>query len=142
MENCGFIYWIAAIFEAPTSMARILIADDYDAARRGIRRLLEAYPGWEVWGEAADGFGVVLKTAELKPDLVILDLELGMIDGLSAACEISAAMPKLPIVLCTVFATDVAERQIQEFGIRAVVDKNDAGTQLVSVVEDLLNTEA
>jgi DNA-binding NarL/FixJ family response regulator len=137
MENCGFIYWIAA-----TSMARILIADDYDAARRGIRRLLEAYPGWEVCGEAADGFGVVLKTAELKPDLVILDLELGMIDGLSAACEISAAMPKLPIVLCTVFATDVAERQIQEFGIRAVVDKNDAGTQLVSVVEDLLNTEA
>lgn len=58
MENCGFIYWIAA-----TSMARILIADDYEAARRGIRRLLEAYPGWEVCGEAADGFGVVLKTA-------------------------------------------------------------------------------
>jgi DNA-binding NarL/FixJ family response regulator len=141
MENCGVILSIAAMFEAPTSMARILIADDYDAARRAIRRLLETYPGWEVCGEAADGLGVVLKTAELKPDLVILDLALGMIDGLSAAREISAAMPSLPIVLCTVFAADVPERQSQEFGIRAVVDKSDAGTRLVSVVEDLLNSK-
>jgi DNA-binding NarL/FixJ family response regulator len=123
-------------------MARILIADDYDAARRAIRRLLETYPGWEVCGEAADGLGVVLKTAELKPDLVILDLALGMIDGLTAAREISAAMPRLPIVLCTVFgARDVPGQQGQEFGIRAVVDKSDAGTQLVSVVEDLLNSK-
>jgi DNA-binding NarL/FixJ family response regulator len=141
MENCGVILSIPAMFEAPTSMARILIADDYDAARRAIRRLVEGRPGWEVCGEAADGLGVVLKTAELKPDLVIIDLALGMIDGLTAAREISAAMPRLPIVLCTVFATDVLERQSHEFGIRAVVDKSDAGTQLVSVVEGLLNSK-
>jgi len=93
IENCGFILSIAAIFEAPISMARILIADDYDAARRAIRRLLEGRPGWEVCGEATDGLGAMLKTAELKPDLVILDLALCMIDGLTAAGEISAAMP-------------------------------------------------
>jgi DNA-binding NarL/FixJ family response regulator len=120
-------------------MVRILIADDYEAARRAIRRLLEGRPGWEVCGEAADGLGVVLKTAELKPDLIILDLALGMIDGLTAAREISRAMPRLPIVLCTIFFTDVLERESQEFGIRAVVDKSEAGTRLVSVVEDLLN---
>ena len=107
-------------------------------ARRAIRRLLEARPGWEVCGEAADGLGVVLKTAELKPDMVIIDLALGMIDGLTAAREISAAMPTLPIVLCTVFATDMPERQSHEFGIRAVVDKSNAGTQLVGVVEEVL----
>jgi DNA-binding NarL/FixJ family response regulator len=101
MDNCGFKFLssIAAMFEVPIPMARILIAVDYDAARRAIRRLLETYPGWEVCEEAADGLGVVLKTAELKPDLVILDLALGMIDGLTAAREISAAMPTLPIVL-------------------------------------------
>jgi DNA-binding NarL/FixJ family response regulator len=122
-------------------MVRILIADDYEAARRAIRRLLEQRPGWEVCGEAADGLGVVLKTAELKPDVVILDLALGMIDGLTAAREISRLVPSLPIVLCTIFFTDVLERESPEFGIRAVVDKSDAGTRLVSVVEDLLNNK-
>ena len=77
-------------------MTRILIADDYEAARRAIRRLLEQRSDWEVCGEAADGLGVVLKAVELKPDLVILDLELGMIDGLTVAREISRAMPRLP----------------------------------------------
>jgi DNA-binding NarL/FixJ family response regulator len=121
---------------------RILIADDYEAARRAIRRLLEQRPGWEVCGEAADGLGVVLKTAELRPDLVILDLALGVIDGLTAAREISRTMPRLPIVLCTVFATDVLEQASQKFGIRAVVDKSNAGTQLVGVVEEVLNNMA
>ena len=122
-------------------MVRILIADDYEAARRAIRRLLEGRPGWEVCGEAADGLGVVLKTAELKPDVVILDLILGMDNGLIAARETSRATPAIPIVLCTMFATAALERESQECGIRAVVDKSDAGTQLVGVVEDVLNNK-
>jgi DNA-binding NarL/FixJ family response regulator len=129
------------MFEAPNTMARILIADDYDAARRALRRLVGEYPGWEVCGEAVDGPAAVRKAAELKPDLVILDLEMGMVDGLSAAREISAAMPCLPIVLCTVFATDALERESQESGVRAVVNKNEAGSTLVSVIEDLLKRE-
>src|SRR5260370_2887432 len=83
-------------------MVRILIADDYEAARRAIRRLLEQRPGWEVCGEAADGRGGVLNTAELKPDVVILDLALGMIDGLAAPREMSRLVPGVPLVLCTV----------------------------------------
>src|SRR5260221_6061850 len=120
-------------------MVRILIADDYEAARRAIRRLLEQRPGWEVCGEAADGLGVVLKTAELKPDVVILDLALGVIDGLTAAREISRLVPSLPIELCTIFFTDVLERESPDFGIRAVVDESDAVTRLVSVIADLVN---
>ena len=120
-------------------MARILIADDNEAARRAIRRLLERHPDWEVCGEAADGLGAVRKTAELKPDVIILDLDLGMENGLTAACEISRATPTIPIVMCTVFATPVLERTRQAFGIRAIVDKSDAGTRLVSIVEDVLN---
>jgi len=120
---------------------RILIADDYEAARRAIRRLLEQHPGWEVCGEAADGLGALLKTAELKPDVVILDLALGVIDGLTAAREISRTMPRLPIVLCTALFTDVLEQESQKFGIRAVVDKSNAGTQLVGVVEEVLNNK-
>jgi DNA-binding NarL/FixJ family response regulator len=132
---------MAAVFGVRFPMARILIADDHEMARRAIRRLLETYPGWEVCGKAADGLGAVLKTAELRPDLVILDLALDRIDGLAAAREISGVMPDLPIVLCTLFATDELERQSQKFGIRAVVDKNKAGTQLVTVVENVLNNK-
>jgi DNA-binding NarL/FixJ family response regulator len=122
-------------------MAKILIADDNEAARRAIRRLLEKRADWEVCGEAADGLGAVRKTAELKPDLVILDFDLGMENGLTAACEISRATPTIPIVMCTVFATHVLERTSQEFGVRAIVDKSDAGTRLVSIVEDALNNK-
>jgi len=120
---------------------RILIADDYEAARRAIRRLLEGRPGWEVCGEAADAPGAVRKTAELKPDVVILDLILGMDNGLTAAREISRATPTIPIVLCTMFATAALERECQKFGIQAVVDKINAGTQLVGVAEDVLNNQ-
>jgi DNA-binding NarL/FixJ family response regulator len=130
------------MFEVFDAMARILIADDHAPARRAIRRLIEAHAGWQVCGEAADGLGVVLKTAELKPDLVILDLSLERISGLMAAREISKAMPALPIVLCTVFATDVMKRTSRLSGIRAIVDKNEAGERLVSVVEDLLSSKA
>src|SRR5260221_1774939 len=77
-------------------MVRILIADDYEAAGRAIRRLLEQRPGWEVCGEAADGLGVVLKTAELKPDVVMLDLALGVIEGLTPARDISKLVPRCP----------------------------------------------
>ena len=120
-------------------MTRTLIADDYEAARRAIRRLLEQRSDWEVCGEAADGLGVVLKAVELKPDLVILDLELGMIDGLTVAREISRAMPSLPIMLCTVFFADVLKPESQRFGIRAIVDKSNAGMQLLDAVEAVLN---
>jgi DNA-binding NarL/FixJ family response regulator len=130
------------MFEDVIPMARILIADDYEAARRSIRRLLEERPDWEVCGEAADGLGVLLKTAELKPDLVILDLALDRIDGLTAAREISRAMPPVPIVLCTVFATEELERESKKWGVQAVVDKSEAGARLVSVVESLLRQKA
>src|SRR5258708_28133909 len=82
-------------------MLRILIADDYEAARRAIRRLLEGRPGWEVCGEAVDGLGVVQKTAELKPDVVILDLALGVIDGLTAARGISTLGASFPTAVLT-----------------------------------------
>ena len=117
---------------------RIPIADDYEAARRAIRMLLERRPGWEVCGEAADGPETVLKTESLRPDVVILDLALGADNGLTVAREIAAETPGLPIVLCTIFPTPVLEDEIGHCGIRAVVDKAKAGSELVDTVEKAL----
>ena len=71
-----------------TKAFRIFIADDHEVVRRGIRSLLEGHAGWEVCGEARDGREAVEKVAELKPDLVLLDVGMPNLNGLDAARQI------------------------------------------------------
>ena len=78
---------------------RILIADDDASIRRLVRRILEDHPNWEVCGEAVDGQEAVVKTVELHPDVVILDLAMPEKNGFQAAREISALFPLMPMVL-------------------------------------------
>lgn len=75
---------------------RILIADDSLLTRTTLKELLQAH-GWDVCGEAADGVEAVRMALELKPDTVILDLAMPSMDGLTAAREISGALPTVPI---------------------------------------------
>ena len=87
-------------------MARILIADDHAEARRGARELLEAHPGWEVCGEAADGMEAIEMAAALKPDIVILDLSMPKMSGVAAARVIRSTAPGLPVLLFSLYAGD------------------------------------
>jgi len=70
------------------SAFRILIADDHEIVRRGIRALLENHPGWEVCGEAMDGRDAIEKAAALRPDLALLDVGMPNLNGLDAARQI------------------------------------------------------
>jgi len=72
---------------------RILIADDQELERQGLRSLLESHEGWEVCGEAEDGDEAVAKAAALSPDAIILDLAMPRMDGLEAARHIHKAAP-------------------------------------------------
>ena len=81
-------------------MLRILIADDHELARRGIRALLESHPGWEVCGEAKDGRETVELAASMKPDLVLLDIGMPNLNGLEAARRILDAYS-----VCIIFLT-------------------------------------
>jgi DNA-binding NarL/FixJ family response regulator len=76
-------------------MTRILVADDSDVVRRGIKRLLDEHTGWEVCGEAGDGQEAVEKACQLSPVVVVLDFSMPVLNGIEAARQIHEARPSI-----------------------------------------------
>jgi len=121
----------------PARMAiRILIADDHELERQGLRSLLESHEGWEVCGDAEDGDEAVAKAAALSPDAIILDLAMPRMDGLEAARHIHEAAPTVPIILHTMYVSPEVERAAQLMGIHKVTSKNSC-PDLVAELERL-----
>jgi len=118
-------------------MLRILIADDHEVARRGIRSLLESHPGWEVCAEAKDGRDAVELAASMKPDLVLLDIGMPNLNGLEAARQILATSPNVAILILTMHDSDNVIREVLRAGARGFLLKSDAGRDLVAAVEAL-----
>lgn len=118
-------------------MLRILIADDHDVARRGIRALLESHPGWQVCGEAKDGREAVELAAEQKPDLILLDIGMPNLNGLEAARQILATAPNALILILTMHDTDQIVREVLRAGARGFLLKSDAGRDLIAAVDAL-----
>ena len=116
-------------------MIRILIADDHEVARRGIRSLLESHPGWEVCAEAKDGRDAVDLAATTKPDVVLLDIGMPNLNGLEAARQISAMSPSVGILILTMHDSDSMVRDVLRAGARGFLLKSDAGRDLVAAVE-------
>jgi DNA-binding NarL/FixJ family response regulator len=119
------------------NMLRILIADDHEVARRGVRSLLEAHPGWEVCGEAKDGREAVECANKMKPDLVLLDIGMPSLNGLDAARQILAASPETRILILTMHDSEQVVREVLAVGARGFLLKSDAGRDLVAAVEAL-----
>ncbi len=118
-------------------MLRILIADDHEVARRGIRALLEAHPGWEVCGEAKDGREAVELASTMNPALILLDIGMPNLNGLEAARQILASSPEIPILILTMHDSDQVVREVLRAGARGFLLKSDAGRDLVAAVEAL-----
>jgi DNA-binding NarL/FixJ family response regulator len=116
-------------------MLRILIADDHEVARRGIRALLESHAGWEVCAEARDGRDAVEMAINTKPNVVLLDIGMPNLNGLEAARQISAALPEAGILILTMHDTDNMVREVLRAGARGFMLKSDAGRDLVAAVE-------
>ena len=119
------------------SVLRILIADDHEVARRGIRALLESHPGWEVCAEAADGREAVNAASRLKPDLVLLDIGMPSLHGLDATRQILAAEPDTRVLILTMHDSEQVVREVLAAGARGFLLKSDAGRDLVAAVEAL-----
>src|SRR5579863_3821387 len=118
---------------------RILIADDHDLMRRGLRALLESHPGWEICGEAANGREAVSLTEELNPDIIILDITMPELNGVDAARRILKSSPNTEVLLLSVHYPDQLIREILEAGIRGYIVKSDSDRDLVIAVEALAN---
>ncbi len=120
----------------------ILIVDDSALIRRIIRETLEQQNGWEVSGEAANGREAIEKAQELRPDLIVLDLAMPVMNGLEAARALKRLLPRVPVLMFTNFDAAHLKREALAAGIRAVVSKSGSLQSLVSAIQGLLEPAA
>jgi DNA-binding NarL/FixJ family response regulator len=118
---------------------RVLIVDDHDAWRRHISSLLEDNNGWRVVGEASDGSAAVQEAERLRPDLILLDLELPGLNGIQAARRMVVAVPESKILFISAHRSlDIVEAAFSA-GARGYVLKLDAGQDLLPAMQAVVN---
>jgi DNA-binding NarL/FixJ family response regulator len=116
---------------------RILIADDHQLFRDGVRALLQSHAGWEICGEASTGREAVAKTIELRPDVIILDISMPDLNGADAARRIRMASKNAEILILSVHYSDQLIREIIDAGAHGYVLKTDSDRDLLLAVESL-----
>jgi DNA-binding NarL/FixJ family response regulator len=116
---------------------RILIADDHEVVRKGVRSLLESQDNQNIT-EASNGKEAVDIASEMSPDLVVLDVTMPILDGLSAAKQIKKALPRVPIVILSIHNGPEMMRATQRAGADAFVTKSDLGSVLLKAVEAVM----
>jgi DNA-binding NarL/FixJ family response regulator len=120
---------------------RILIADDHEMVRRGVRSVLEQQPDWVVCAEATTGRETVAAAVRERPDVIVLDISMPELNGLEAARQIRHVWPANIIVL-TMHDSDELVAEVLDAGARGYVLKSDAGRLLVDAVTAVLEQRA
>ena len=118
---------------------RILVADDHDVVRQGLRSLLESRTGWEVCGEASNGREAVEMSVRLKPEIVIMDIAMPTMTGLEATRQVLKASPKTQVIVLTMHESEELLREVLDAGARGYVLKTDKGRELISAVDAVCN---
>ena len=124
----------------PDQAKTILLVDDSDFERFTIRAAVEGLTNFRVCGEALNGVDAVRMAAELKPDLVVMDLAMPLMNGLEAAALLKNAMPGVPIVLLTLYADEVPAVRSSAFGVVTVLSKADGLAPLLECLDKLLGS--
>jgi DNA-binding NarL/FixJ family response regulator len=116
---------------------RLLVADDHEVVRKGLCTLLQERPGWVVAAEARDGREAVEKAKEVKPDVVVLDINMPVLNGLEATRQITKSVARSKILVLTMYESDTMVREVLDAGARGYLLKSDAGTDLIKAVDAL-----
>ena len=112
---------------------QILTADDHEVVRSGLRAVLEAQTNWHVVAEAVDGKEAVVKAFETKPDIVVLDYSMPLINGIEATRHIRGRLPNTEVLIFTMHDDDSLIMQLLTAGARGYLLKSDANRQLAAV---------
>jgi len=118
----------------------ILVVDDSPFERTVIRSAVEGLTQFQVCGEASDGVEGIKKALELKPDLVIMDLAMPLMNGVEAAMVLRNSLPKIPIVLFTLYAEQLRGSISPGLGVTIILSKADGLAPLLECLEQLLPT--
>jgi DNA-binding NarL/FixJ family response regulator len=116
---------------------KILIADDHEVMRTGVRALIEQESEWQVCGTATNGQEAVDAARKLKPDVVILDMTMPELDGLEALREIKRALPNTEVVIFSAHHSEEVIGQLFEAGAKSYIQKSDAGRYLVAAIKSI-----
>jgi two-component system, NarL family, sensor kinase len=118
---------------------RILIADDHEVLRRGVRTMLEAESNLEICGEAMNGQDVIQKALQLLPDLVILDINMPLMNGLAAMRRVLKNLPQMKVLIFSVHDSEQTIRESRAAGARGYVSKGRASQDLLRAVSEVLS---
>jgi DNA-binding NarL/FixJ family response regulator len=116
---------------------QILIADDHELVRKGLRAVLENQPGWKVTGEAVNGRQAVELAKQLGPDVIVLDVTMPELNGLEATRQIRKAIPKAEVLILTIHESEKLVSEVLAAGAHGYVLKADTARLLVAAVEAL-----
>src|SRR5579863_4499523 len=116
---------------------RILIVDDHEIVRRGLKKVLSSRPGWSVCAEAATGREAIAMAAQHRPDIVVMDISMPGLNGLEATRKIRKMLPKAGILILSLHYSDQLVREVVDAGARAYLLKSDATRDLLHAIEAL-----
>ena len=118
-------------------MTRILIADNHEVVRLGLRQILEAQPSWQVVAEAADGKEAVAKAFETVPDIAVIDYALPILSGVEVTRQIRRISPRTEVLIFTMHDNEALVSELLRAGARGYLLKSDANRHLVAAIEAL-----
>src|ERR1700693_765311 len=123
------------------SQLRVLIVDDHEAGRKGVCAILSSRVDIEVCGEAVNGEEAMVKAKELKPDLIILDVTMPVLNGFDAAREIQKILPKVRILMLSMHESKQLVEEAKRLGVHGYVSKTQAGDVLLTAVDTLISNQ-
>ena len=130
---------MASAPSAQSNQVRILVADDHEVMRLGIRNLLESVPNWTVSDEAANGREAVDLALQSSPDLIIMDITMPGMNGFEAASEIAQRRPDIPVIMFSLHLSEDVMARFRTGPIRGAVSKSEAARDLLDAVRSVLS---
>jgi len=130
---------VADPFSKESRPIRILVADDHEVMRMGIRNLLESVPAWSVYAEAKTGREAVEMALLSSPDIIIMDITMPEMNGLEAAAKIASERPEIPVIMFSLHLSEDVVGRFKTGSIRGAVAKSEAARDLLDAVRSVLH---